>query len=229
MKKSNLLFISILFLAQSKLFAVELRQYCFPRNTSLTEVKKYLNQIKLDGDIININNSLHCLTVGVEEKRVGLFQKFLSMNYKFTTRGDNTISKNECQFEVETLRSGNKKTRGLKVGSRNDVRDRDSSYSGKSTSSIRVVEGKLAQLFVNDTLIAISCSVRGRVTEVNINLGTKKTNLVTTIQIRKGQRVDLGSVVQDLSNKNSEVSLSKGIQYSKTTGEKRDQVYLILK
>ncbi len=208
---------------------MELRQYCFKRNVSLERVKIYLNQIKLEKDLITLNRARHCVEIGVGEDRVELFQKYLSMNYQFEVMGNSAVRKRECLFEIETLRESEKNTKSIKFGSKIHIGEKQKSNEGKSVSMIRVMEQKLAQLFVNDTLITISCQIRGKFTEVDINLGNKRTNLITTIQVSKGQRVDLGSIVQDLSSKDSGVSLSKGINYSKSSGSKKSSVFLILK
>lgn len=229
MKKSNLLLFLILFICSSRLAALELRQYCFQKGTSLDQVKTYLAQIALSSDIININRSRHCINVGVDHSRVELFQKFLAMNYKFSINGDTSVQKRECLFEVETLSNSDKEKSDISVGNHISIGKRESSKEGRSTSMIRAMEQRLAQLYVDGTLVSLSCDIRGKVTEVSVNLGTKKTSLVTTVQMTKGQRIELSSIVKDLKNKTSGVSLSGGIQHSNTTGQEKQKTYLYLK
>ena len=228
-KLNKVFLLTFSFIFSVNVFAVEMRQYCFNRSVSLDRVKNYLSQIKLEKDIITLNRARHCIAIGVDEGRVELFQKYLSMNYQFTTSGNQNLRKRECRFEVETIRDTNRKKHSLKLGSKIHINGKNANHRGKSVSNIRVMENKLAQLFVNDTLVSVSCQIIGKFTEVSISLGNKRTSIITTIQVVKGQRVDLGSVVQDLSGKDSGASLSGGINYSKTTGSKKSSVFLTLK
>lgn len=228
-KKSRILLSIFLFFILSNALALELRQYCFEKSVSLDRVKIYLSQITLEKDIITLNRSRHCISIGVEESRAELFQKYLSMNYKFKESGNSAIRSRECLFEVETVNSSHATTSKAKFGQKIHLGSAKSDSEGRSTSMIRVMERKLAQLFVNDTLVTISCSIRGKVTAVEVSLGDKKTSLSTSIELTRGQRVDLASVVTDLSNKTSDISSSTGVQYSKTSGSKKSNVFLILK
>lgn len=229
MKKSSPLLFLFIFFNINNTFGLELRQYCFSRDVSLDRVKIYLSQITLKKDIININNEKHCIDVGVDENRVELFQKYLSMNYKFEESVTSRVKRKECLFEVETTKDSFKKSSKVKFGKVIHLGNTQKNSEGKSISKIRVMERKLAKLVVNESLITISCNIRGHYTEVDISLADSKTKLSTTVQLSKGQRIDLASVVQDLSNKSSEVSVSGGVQYSKTTGTKKNNVFLILK
>ncbi len=228
-KKSNLLLSLILFFTINNALSFELRQYCFDRSVSLDRVKIYLSQITLDKDIVNINNGKHCIDIGVDENRVELFQKYLSMNYKFRESENSKVKKRECLFEVETLEDNFKKSSKLKFGKVIQLGNTQKNNQKKSISKIRVMENKLAQLVVNESLITISCKIKGHFTEVDISLADSKTSLSTSLQLSKGQRADLASIVQNLSEKSSGVSVSNGVQYSKTSGTKKNKVFLILK
>ena len=217
------------FVFSVNLFAVEMRQYCFKRSVSLSRVKNYLNQIKLEKDIITLNPTSNCITVGVDEERVELFRKYLSMNYQFTTSGNQNLRKRECLFEVETVRDTSRKKTSAKFGSKIHINGNTTNNSRKSVSNLRVMESKLAQLFVNDTLVSVSCQITGKLVEISISLGNKRTSLTTTVQVSKGQRIDLGSVVEDLSQKSSGASISAGVNYSKVSGSKKSSVFLTLK
>ncbi|WP_372655888.1 hypothetical protein [Halobacteriovorax sp.] len=229
MKKSSLLLSILIFLNSNNTLGLELRQYCFNRSVSLDRVKIYLSQITLDKDIINLNNKKHCIDIGVDENRVELFQKYLSMNYEFRETTESKVKRRECLFEVETIKNSFKKSSKVKLGKVIQLRNSQQNSEGKSISKIRVMERKLAKLVVNESLITVSCKIRGHYTEVDIRLADRKKSLSTSIQLSKSQRIDLANVVQDLSNKSSEVSISNGVQYSKTSGTKKDQVFLILK
>lgn len=210
---------------------MDLRGFCFKRHVSLNQVQSYLKQITAPGDVILKNTNKHCIEIGVSGKRMGLFDKFISMNYTVVSRygGGVTAKGQECLFEVENLRSLDRNRKDFSIGSKNRLRDSNQNEVAKSTSTLRVQEGKLAQLHVDSTLLTLSCNILGRVTEVEISLGSKRSNIITSVQMKRGQRVDLGRVVDDLSNKERNLSINTGASFSKTKGKRTSEYYLILK
>jgi hypothetical protein len=233
MKASKLL---ILFILTSSVLAQDMRGLCFDRSTSLQSVKTYVSKIISRHDKVIINSSKHCVELIAATERMDLFEKFISMNFKIESRygGSSTIVGRECLFLVEQLKNSNKKSRDFELSKNPSAIEKSSNSSAKSTSTLRVLESKTAQLYVNEKLVTLTCKIRNRVTLVDISLGSKKTNVITTIEMNKGQRVNLARVVDDLNNKDSGIVVSTGIDKysaskSKTTGMKSESFYLTLK
>jgi hypothetical protein len=210
---------------------MDLRGFCFKRHVSLGQVESYLKQITAPRDVILKNTNKNCIEIGVAGNRIYLYEKFISMNYTVVSRyGGGMIAKGqECLFEVENISKLNRNKKDFSIGSKNRLRESQQNSTGKSTSTIRVQEGKLAQLHVESTILTISCNILGRVTEVDISLGSKRSHIITSIQMNRGQRVDLGRVVDQLSNKERNLSINTGATFSKTKGERTSDFYLILK
>jgi hypothetical protein len=234
MKKTSLVLIALLI--SSKSYSLALRGLCFDRNTNLNKVKNYVSQIIAPGDKVLINSSKHCIELVVDEKRVELFEKFISMNYRVTSRygGEANFSKKECLFEVENIKKKNSEGSSIHLSNSSHARSLNSDSLSTSKSTLRVMERKLAQLLVNNNLITISCKIRGRVTQVDISLGSKKSNLITSIEMSKGQRINLASIVKDLSDKNRGIKVSTGtnsygVEYGKSSGTEKEDFFLTLK
>ncbi|OUR93463.1 hypothetical protein A9Q84_18490 [Halobacteriovorax marinus] len=229
MKKSNLIF--LILILTSSVHAMDLRGFCFSRRVSLDQVENYLKQITAPNDIILKNTNKHCIEIGVAGNRSGLFDKFISMNYNVTSRyGGGALTRGrECNFEIENVKNLDRESDEYSIGKKNRLKKTQETSVSKSTSNLRVMEGKLAQLHVGSTLISLSCSGAGRVTEVSVSLGSKRTNIITTVQVYRGQRVNLGGIVDDLSNKERELSIKKGASLTKSKGKRTEEFYLILR
>ena len=97
-----------------------------------------------------------------------------------------------------------------------------------------MMERKPSQLYVNENLVTITCSPRGKLTEVTISLGSKKTNVLTTLEMRKDQRVNLASIVDKLEDDNGGIRISTGqgkykVSKKSKNGRSREDFFLTLK
>lgn len=225
-----------MFLMSSISLSQEMRGLCFNRATSLKEVKSYVSKIISRHDKVLLNNSKHCVELIADSKRMDLFDKFISMNYSVIGRYGDTSAPTgkECLFEIERVKKSNKKTQSYNISKNPSARENNLSSSSKSVSTLRVLESKTAQLYVNEILITLTCRPKGKITVVDISLGSKRTNVITSVEVRKGQRVDLASVVDDLSSKNRGIDISTGNDRyqagkSKSTGKRTEDFFLTLK
>ena len=226
----------LIFLFLSQAFANDLRGICFDRSTSLKSVVSYSSQITAPGDKLLINQSKHCIEIVADEKRMDLYDKFIGMNFKIIRRYGNSIEseKRECLFEIENIKNTQLQKTAYGVSKKPFANQDNSDAIKKTTTSLRIMESKTAQFMVNRNLVTITCRPRAKYSEVDISLGSENTNVITTIQIQKNQRVNLAKVVEDLSQQNNQKKITTNsnnfsITNETSSGNSVEEFYLTLK
>ena len=233
MKVSKLIFI---FIFSSNILALDMRGLCFDRTTSLQGVKSYVSKILAKNDKVLLNTIKHCVEVIAASERMDLFDKFISMNFKVVERyGDSSaVMGRECLFEIERSKKSSQQTREYELSKSPSALEKNLNSKSKSLTTLRVLESKTAQLYVNEILITLTCKPRQKITLVDISLGSEKTNVITSVEMRKGQIINLAKVVDDLSDNNRDINISTGhdtyqASKSKSTGKSIEDFYLTLK
>ncbi|WP_127716501.1 hypothetical protein [Halobacteriovorax sp. HLS] len=233
MKTLNIIF---LFFLTSQAFSNDLRGICFDRSVSLESVVSYSSQITAPGDRFLKNSSKHCIEIVADEKRMDLYDKFIGMNFKIIRRYGNTLEsqKRECLFEIENIKARNQKKISYELSKKPFANEEVDSSTRKTTTALRMMESKTAQFLVNGNIVTITCRLKAKFAEVDISLGSKNTNVLTTLQMSKNQRVDLAQVVEDLSKKSSGNEISTGndrysVTNKKTVGTFKEQFFITLK
>ena len=90
-----------------------------------------------------------------------------------------------------------------------------------------VSRGRSANINAYGVDLTVKCTfVRSNTYDADISLTGKDASISTSITLSRGQNVDLGNVINDLSNKEKELNIKNGGTYTKTTGSGSTKYYL---
>ena len=212
------------------------RTFCFEKTTSLDAVMRDLSFISLPKDELVPSREDHCVNANLNDSRFSLYSQFLRRKYRMVKRkastqgrsNDDGVSKN-CKMELIRKEQGGKKGKDYSFGSKNRLNHSESSQSGTLTSKLLLGNGKTGNIRVNDDFVALTCHVgKDGFFGVDISLVGAISSLMSSLSMRTGEKKDIGSVVEDLKNKNKELSTS-GISYQKEKGKRKYHYFLIMR
>lgn len=228
LKKAFLLV--LIFFSQSN---YSLEVYCFSRKYSLDSIKSYLQTVLAPTDQIFKRESNHCLEIKISERRKELLEKWMYKRYRPLDtyqegEGEPQLGGGTCLLKVESVGKGQSNTNTVQFGNKNKINSTTIKSSGKKTSSLYLGVGYSGTIGVNGETAELTCRRAGHGQYlVSINLQGLQNSLATTLQVRKGQRINIGSIVEDLSSKKNAMGIPGGVDISKTKGSETRDYFLI--
>lgn len=222
----------LLLLLSSQLHASQLRGFCFPSNIPLDQVRHTLKQIELPTDKTSYRFSENCLEANLDASRNSLYKAFLSSKFPIlrSYSNSNVVPGQNCKIEIITEEQMTKKTKIRRIGGKLILKDLMNNSGKTNRSTIIVSAGHLAYIDVNDQSVGVSCNPMGKTQVVlKVNLQSSAQKISTNVNVRRGERFNLGSVVEDLNSKNRGISLNTGLSKRKVKGHKTSKYFLIVK
>ena len=162
--------------------------------------------------------------------RFDLTRKWISKRYKVLADQGSLVMKGlECRLRIERLSSSNSNSTNIKIGSNNQLNNVSSLSAGKRITSLLLGAGKRGSIRYNDQLIGIKC-LRGGVDNYQVELIVDETRggVSTAISIRKGQRINIGEIVDGSKSRNRQLGLSKGLGLSKSRISSKFTYFLMI-
>lgn len=208
-----------------------LRSFCFERGVSLLEAKSYVKGILNNQDKVGIRESMHCLEIPLEEARVSLVHTYLSRRYGHVSlAGEQApISNIECQMEITESESRNEVSNEAGLGKRTVLKRGNLTESSGTVSSMRLGEGRWGSLEINGTQVDLRCLKRGERWDIEVRMVSPNGFISTALEVARGQQIDLGQTVQDLNNKNREVSTQTGVLQKTIKGNRTRRYTLVIR
>lgn len=200
----------------------QLRSFCFDRSVNLTQARSYVKTILKSSDSVGLRESYHCLEIPLEEARVTLVEKFLARRYPSVHLSGSTASASKIECNIEIVESLNKDevTDEKGIGSRTVLKRSQSNEAQKTTSTMRLGEGRWGTLEMNDNMVNIRCYKRASRWDIEIRVSSDQGFISTSLEVQSGQQIDLGQTVQDLKEKNRDLSIQSGVLQKDKTGQK---------
>lgn len=247
-----MVFLPILFLSlafASEELAVE--TYCFPSDTARARIEKKLSMILVPSDKTEAEKN--CLTVSMRPHRRELIQNY-TLNLEPETRITFSSAENKrppCLLQVEKVRALNKQNTGVQVSPFPGAATSETNESSKDVMQIQTIDKfslMVAQdaiegscRYINKDLYEVTITARRDpkpIVPPNLPPGTivvvttpppdqKTLTLSTSLELSRGSRVELGSIVRDLRKKNSDISIKPEAQIENTTGQEEEKVFLM--
>lgn len=246
-----MLFLPILFLLSA--FAQDelaLETYCFPSEGLRAQVQKKLSALLVPSDRVESENS--CLTIQMRPHRRELLQNYTrslspEMVVKFSSA---EIRRDPCRLRVEKIRNGKKDSTTAEASSLPELETKSLNENGKDVMDIvtisdfsflvnqDAIEGKCR--FITEKLYEITLNARRDpkpVVPANLPPGTivinqvppadqKTLSLTTILQLKPGDRVEIGSIVRDLRKKAKSVDISPEAKMENSEGTEEEKVFL---
>lgn len=237
--KIKSLFALISFLLTFNLHAKRpLTGFCFESNVSLSRVKSYLSPLLTSKDKVYKRESMNCLEISLSSGRRDLFETFLYRRYKPSRiyQTDGVVEKNQamgklphCRIEIEKIGNSNSTNDELSVGSKNRLKRTQKRGQRTSKSSLLLTSGVKGTLQVNDQSVYVTCHVFGSQYRIELALSSDSSSLSTFVNTSKGNRVNIGEMVDDLNNRSKNLDINKGASFTKEKGKSTSTYYLTIR
>lgn len=223
----------------SATIADDLYGFCFDSHISLSQVKSYLRTIALPKDRIYLRESLHCIEVELSAARKTLFETYLWKKYRIVRQYSgvgSTPTQQErvmkhCRIKIIKTGKSKSKTNLYKIGENSTIRQTDKKGESKSVSQLVLGEGLPGELKVDEEDLKVICRSRGKdyyALEIYLKSKIKNSQISTAINARRGQKINLGNVVDQLKDKERTLSINEGIHYQKKRGTSNVNYDLII-
>lgn len=224
--------------------------YCFPSETARIRVEKKLNSILVPSDKLESENK--CITVHMRPHRRELIHNYtfgLDSDMRVTFSSEE-VKRDPCTLKVEKVREIKKNkmnvelsafpnvTQGQQVESSKDVMQIQTLNKFSFVVSHDAIEGDCR--FINKDLYEITITARRDpmpIVPPNLPTGTivniqtpppdqKTLNVSTSLQLTRGSRIEIGSIVRDLRKKERDLSIKPEAQIENSTGTEEEIVFL---
>lgn len=238
---------AIAFAAEDEL-AVE--TYCFSSDMVRMRVEKKLGNILVPSD--KVESEKNCMTVQMRPHRRELLQNYTrnldpDMNVTFSSA---ELKREPCLLQVEKIRTLKSKNTNVEVsqtpaanetqveGTSKDVMQIQTIDKFSMTVSQDAIEGNCR--YINKDLYEITISARrdpkpipppnlfvNGIAVVQTPPPDQKTiSVSTSLQVTKGSRVEIGSIVRDLRKKDRDVNIKPEAQIENTDQQEDEKVFL---
>lgn len=246
-----LIFLLFFNIAQAQDMSSE--RYCFSSANAALVARQKFAGIQVPSDVVTVDES--CLTIQMRPHRRELIQRYIlsispQVNISFSSED---IKRDPCLLKVEKIKSTNSQEVSAGIGRKNfNLAEENLKAHQSETMSIQTLDkfeltvdqdqilgncrlitpnryeiqlevSKLVKPIVNAPLPPNSVIV------LNTPPPDQETmKLSTQLILNKGDRIEIGSVIKDLKDKQRDIGLSNGANASATKGKKTEQVFLSL-
>lgn len=209
--------------------------YCFEQGVSLSQVKDHLSIVLTSRDRVETLGRSLCLDIQVGEGRNELVLKWLRKKYRviapngYTSSSESsTVVTKNCRLQIERVMKEEAVENQASVGKRNNLRNTVTKGKSVSKSSLLLGTGFSGSISVNTTLAFITCkNVSSSAYSIQVALDSEDSGISTGLIVQKGQKINIGQVVDDLSKKSQTLDASSGVQLKNKKGSITYDYFLI--
>jgi hypothetical protein len=248
-----MMFWPLLFLALARAEDLALERYCFSSPQKMQTVSQRLKVILVPSD--QVEKEPYCLSIAMKPHRRELIQAYIRQIEPHTSIAFSSaeIKREPCKLKVEKIGVSNKKNRNLKISSLPRVsetqhqEDQQETYQIQTLNDFELVvnqdkiKGKCRFITPDKYEITIKIQKEPRPLIPPVPAGTvvviepgqssepQETGLLETqLQLARGSRLELGSIIKDLRKNSQQVELAPQAQFSATTGRSQQKTFLSL-
>jgi hypothetical protein len=209
--------------------------FCFREDVTLLQVERSLGAILHPSDQVVKNASTHCIEIQGSNKRTNLYEIFLNKQFRversYGTEQKDLIESGvpPCNINVRRTGSNTNTINSFSIGRKNNLRKNESSSQRITNSQLLIDSGRSGSIQVDQYRIKVTCINLIRRFKLDIELEHMNGGVNTSVTVVPGQELDLGSIVDDINNKNKSLSLSKGIKKSHTLGKVQSKYSITVK
>lgn len=242
-----ILFIGLAFGAEEEL---SVETYCFSSEVVRMRVEKKLGTILVPSD--KTDSEKNCLTVQMRPHRRELLQNYTkSIDPDMKVTFSSAESRKEpCQLQVEKIRTLKSKNTSLEVSQFPSAVDSRIEESSKDVMQIQtlnkfsftvsqdVIEGNCR--YINKDLYEVTITARrdplplvppnlpaNSIIVVQTPPPEQKTiSVSTSLQLTRGSKIEMGSIVRDLRKKDRDVSIKPEAQIDNQEQQENEKVFL---
>lgn len=207
--------------------------YCFPATTSLAQAKRTLSAILHPKDKIYLRESMNCLEVDMQGNRQSLYETLLNQKFKLERVYHNSESSSSthsivsgsstkaepCLFVVKKESKGDAQTDSFSLGKKTALQRLEENSFNVTESQLLVDSGASGLIQVDGQSVKLTCLRFRSKIRVKVELADSKGRIATSVTVKSNKEIDLGSIVNNLNDKNRDINLRKGISRSKSKGK----------
>jgi hypothetical protein len=223
--------VSSLFFLLASLFSVataqtpgDLNSYCFDKNVNLRDVHNSLKILLLPKDIVEIRDEDGCLDIVTSLDRGKLFEKEPTSPERVQT-DRLPLNEIDCRLDFKTTKKTKIDTSHFKIGEKNFLNKGESANQSVSTMELLLGAGKNGEIGIGEQNLKVICQPFGNDT-ANLIFSyseIKKTAVNSQVMVKKGEWLNIASVVKDLNDKTKTLGIPQ-TEISQTT-EKNETLY----
>lgn len=220
----------IAFLFSSSLYAqTDLQSFCFEENVSLKQVQQSVSFLLLPKDTVNLREEDHCIDIVASADRGKLFEKFLAGRYNLKQEKA-PVEIEPCHLSLKTTVRQKSETDSVKVGEKNSVKKIEQMASNTSTMEFVFSQGIPGELEAGAEKLKVTCRFYGSEKgSLQFQFAEKnKGAIATELMVRRGEWLNIGSIVKDLNDKNKTLGIPQ-TEITSTNGTQESQYELQLK
>lgn len=229
---------------------LSIETYCFSSDVVRTRVEKKLSSILVPSDKIEAEGK--CLTIQMRPHRRELLQSYTrniepDMNVTYSSA---EIKRELCRLQVEKIRTLKNKNTEVQLSQLPSASESQVEESSKDVMQIQTLD-KFAFIvsqdaiegscrYINKDLYEITISARrdpkpippptlivnGIVVVQTPPPEQKTISVSTNLQLTRGSKVEIGSIVKDLRNKKRDVNIKPEAQIENTDQQEDEKVFL---
>ena len=182
----------------------DLSSYCFNQSVNLDGVINSLGPFLLPKDIISKQQSKseNCIDIILSPDRAKLFEKFLRRHYDLKEVSAE-VEKSPCRLSFKTTKKKKSEETVFKIGEKNTLNQGEIKKDEVSLMEILISEGKTSELSAGEISLTMECRLIGD-DKANIEFKMTtflSTSLKTDVVLKKGEWLNIASVVKDLNDK----------------------------
>jgi hypothetical protein len=209
---------------------------CIEKGQSAQSAFVYLSDFLLPKDRAYANVDTNCIEISGAESRRDFLNDILAKRFKLTSfissSASNASNAEHCEMQI-TQKSQNKGTgTSGRFGSNTGATAFESKGETTSVSSLTGLSGEPVQFTAYGEAVNITCKVmaRGRY-EIKVSLSSVSTSasLATSVNVNKGEMINLGELVKEAKNNNRNIDINQGVGASVTNDTSTSRYELVIK
>jgi hypothetical protein len=207
---------------------------CVEKGQSAQSAFVYLSDFLLPKDRAYANVETNCIEISGDESRRDFLNDILAKRFKLISfvSSASSVNAEHCQMKITQI----SKTKGTgtsgKFGTNTGATAFESNGETTSVSSLTGLSGEPVQFSAYGEAVNITCKVmaRGRY-EIKISLSSVSAaaSLGTTVNVIKGEMINLGELVKEAKNNSRNIDINKGIGASVTNDTINSRYELVIK
>lgn len=226
------------FLSQAEDMSSE--KYCFAtKQHSLSAAQKF-KAIQVSSDMVTVDDQ--CLIIQMRPHRREIIQRYLLSTFPgaYVAFSSENSRRDPCQLKVEKEKV--KEADNLEIGNRNNIVINKTNQNTLSSETMQIQTLKDFELTVDQDQIKGSCRyLNADRYEISIEVrrnpklplintqpaeDQETMTLQTQLQLTRGERIELGSVVRNLRDKNHQVDITPNIEMNRSNQKVSESVFL---
>lgn len=211
--------------------------FCFNANVNLSSVKSYLGPILARGDRVYSRGIMNCVEIPKAESRFALFEKWLNRRYRikssyvgsgksYQQTATNHVKAN-CKILIRKETKGQSTSNDISIQKNGRLSQTVTNSSGGVSSRLLLGTGKKGHIRVNSQRVGLVCTKKGADNyEIDVSLEARSGSVSTSVQVSRGNRINIGQVVEDLNNRSRNLDINRGANFKNTKGQTTHNYYL---